>query len=63
MSNLWRLLVNPLTPDPRPLTSTGYELVRQSELLADLDLRSLEFHSRMADRYDAVDGFIKTLQN
>jgi Uma2 family endonuclease len=43
--------------------STGYELVRQSELLPDLDLRSLEFHSRMADRYDAVDGFIKTLQN
>jgi hypothetical protein len=38
-------------------------LVRQSELLADLDLRSLEFHSRMADQYDAVDGFIKTLQN
>ncbi len=45
------------------LRSTGYELVRQSELLADLDLRSLEFHSRMADQYDAVDGFIKTLQN
>jgi Uma2 family endonuclease len=43
--------------------STGYELVRQSELLPDLDLRSLEFHSRMADQYDAVDGFIKTLQN
>jgi Uma2 family endonuclease len=45
------------------LTSTGYELVRQSELLPDLDLRSLEFHSRMADQYDAVDAFIKTLQN
>jgi Uma2 family endonuclease len=43
--------------------STGYELVRQSELLPDLDLRSLEFHSRMADQYDAVDAFIKTLQN
>jgi Uma2 family endonuclease len=45
------------------LRSTGYELVRQSELLANLDLRSLEFHSRMADQYDAVDAFIKTLQN
>jgi Uma2 family endonuclease len=45
------------------LRSTGYELVRQSELLPDLDLRSLEFHSRMADQYDAVDAFIKMLQN
>jgi Uma2 family endonuclease len=45
------------------LRSTGYELVRQSELLPDLDLRSLKFHSRMADQYDAVDAFIKTLQN
>ncbi len=43
------------------LRSTGYELVRQSELLPELDLRSLEFHSRMADQYDAVDAFIKTL--
>jgi Uma2 family endonuclease len=43
--------------------STGYELVRQSELLPDLDLRSLEFHSRMADQYDAVEAFIQTLQN
>jgi Uma2 family endonuclease len=45
------------------LRLTGYELVHQSELLPDLDLRSLEFHSRMADQYDAVDAFIKTLQN
>jgi Uma2 family endonuclease len=45
------------------LRSTGYELVRQSELLPDLDLRSLEFHSRMADQYDAVNAFITTLQN
>jgi Uma2 family endonuclease len=45
------------------LRLTGYELVRQSELLPNLDLRSLEFHSRMADQYDAVDGFIQTLQN
>ncbi len=44
------------------LRSTGYELVRQSELLPELDLRSLEFHSRMADQYDAVDAFMKTLQ-
>jgi Uma2 family endonuclease len=43
--------------------STGYELVRQSELLPDLDLRSLEFHSRMADQYDAVEAFIQTLQS
>lgn len=45
------------------LRSTGYELVRQSELLPDLDLRSLEFHSRMADQYDAVEAFIQTLQD
>lgn len=44
------------------LRSTGYELVRQSELLPDLDLRSLEFHSRMADQYDAVDVFIEAIQ-
>jgi Putative restriction endonuclease len=42
------------------LRSTGHELVRQSELLPELDLRSLEFHSRMADQYDAVDAFIET---
>jgi Uma2 family endonuclease len=45
------------------LRPTGYELVHQSELLPDLDLRSLEFHSRMADQYDAVEAFIQTLQN
>jgi Uma2 family endonuclease len=44
------------------LRSTGYELVRQSELLPELDLRSLEFYSRMADQYDAVNAFIQTLQ-
>jgi len=44
------------------LRSTGYELVRQSELLPELDLRSLEFHTRMADQYDAVNAFIQTLQ-
>jgi Uma2 family endonuclease len=44
------------------LRSTGYELVRQSEFLPELDLRSLEFHSRMTDQYDAVNAFIETLQ-
>jgi Uma2 family endonuclease len=43
------------------LRSEGYELVRQSELLPELDLRSLEFHTRMADQYDAVSAFMKTL--
>jgi len=38
-------------------------LVRQSELLPELDLRSLEFHTRMADQYDAVNAFIQTLQS
>lgn len=44
------------------LRSTGYELVQESELLPELDLRSLEFHTRMADQYDAVNAFIQTLQ-
>jgi Uma2 family endonuclease len=44
------------------LRSTGYELVQQSKLLPELDLRSLEFHTRMADQYDAVNAFMKTLQ-
>jgi hypothetical protein len=44
------------------LRSIEYELVRQSELLPELDLRSLEFYSRMADQYDAVNAFIETLQ-
>ena len=39
----------------------GYELVSNSEQLPDLDMRSLEFHSRMADQYDAVNAFIETL--
>lgn len=43
------------------LRQTGYELVSKSELLPELDLRSLEFHSRMADQYDAVNAFMKTL--
>jgi Uma2 family endonuclease len=44
------------------LRSTEYELVQQSELLPELDLRSLEFHTRMADQYDAVNAFMQTLQ-
>jgi Uma2 family endonuclease len=45
------------------LWQTGYELVRQSELLPELDLRSLEFHARMADQFDAVNAFMQTLQS
>jgi Uma2 family endonuclease len=45
------------------LRSTAYELVQQSELLPELDLRSLEFHTRMADQYDAVNAFMQTLQS
>jgi Uma2 family endonuclease len=52
-----------LSPSAQAELSTGYELVRQSELLPNLDLRSLEFHSRMADQYDAVEAFIQTIQN
>ncbi len=40
------------------LRAAGYELVSQSELLPELDLRLLEFCSRMADQYDAVTMFI-----
>lgn len=43
------------------LRSTGYELISQSKLLPDLDIRSLEFHSRMADQYDAVNAFLASL--
>jgi len=43
------------------LRPQGYELVSNSEQLPDLDMRSLEFHSRMADQYDAVNAFIETL--
>jgi Uma2 family endonuclease len=45
------------------LRPAGYELVQQSELLPELDLRSLEFHTRMADQYDAVNAFMQTLQS
>ncbi len=43
------------------LRLNGYELVNKSELLPELDLRSLEFYSRMADQYDAVNAFVQTL--
>ena len=43
------------------LRSTGYDLITKSELLPELDLRSLEFYSRMADQYDAVNGFMQLL--
>lgn len=43
------------------LRETGYELVSKSELLPELDLRSLEFYSRMADQYDAVNAFMKLI--
>lgn len=43
------------------LRETGYELVSNSEVLPELDLRSLEFYSRMADQYDAVNAFMSFL--
>jgi hypothetical protein len=44
------------------LRDAGYELVSQSELLPKLDIRLLEFCSRMADQYDAVTTFIDRTQ-
>jgi Uma2 family endonuclease len=44
--------------DIHALRSNGYQLIQQSELLPGLDIRSLEFHSRMADQYDAVNAFL-----
>ncbi len=43
------------------LGEQGYEQVYKSQLLPELDIRSLEFHSRMADQFDAVNSFIETL--
>jgi Uma2 family endonuclease len=43
------------------LRSTGYELVSKSEVLPELDLRSIEFYSRMADQYDAVNAFMRSM--
>ncbi|MFB2838301.1 Uma2 family endonuclease [Floridanema evergladense] len=43
------------------LREKGYELVSNSEVLPELDLRSLEFYSRMADQYDAVNAFMNFL--
>ncbi|MGF1523343.1 MAG: Uma2 family endonuclease [Leptolyngbyaceae cyanobacterium] len=44
------------------LHPNGYELIHNSELLPELDIRSVEFHSRMADQFDAVNSFIEGLQ-
>lgn len=44
------------------LRPNGYQLIRQSELLPNLDIRSLEFHSRMGDQFDAINNFIDELQ-
>ncbi|MDF0556518.1 Uma2 family endonuclease [Kamptonema sp. UHCC 0994] len=43
------------------LGSTGYELVSKSTLLPELDLRLIEFYSRMGDQYDAVNAFMQLL--
>lgn len=43
------------------LRETGYELISNSEVLPELNLRSLEFYSRMADQYDAVNAFMNFL--
>jgi Uma2 family endonuclease len=43
------------------LRDDGYELVNGSELLPELAIRSIEFHTRMADQFDAVNQFIKSL--
>jgi Uma2 family endonuclease len=43
------------------LRPAGYELVSKSELLPELDLRSIEFYSRMADQYDAVNAFVRSM--
>ncbi len=45
------------------LRSTGYELVSKSELLPELDLRLIEFYSRMSDQYDAVNDLMKLLMS
>ena len=38
-----------------------YECMMRSELLPELDIRSIEFHLNMPDQYDAVNAFIETL--
>jgi Uma2 family endonuclease len=43
------------------LRELEYECVMRSELLPDLDIRSIEFHLNMPDQYDAVNAFIETL--
>jgi Uma2 family endonuclease len=43
------------------LKADGYDLVSRSVLLPELDLRSLEFYSRMTDQFDAVNAFMKSI--
>ncbi len=43
------------------LRELKYEFVMRSELLPELDIRSIEFHLNMNDQYDAVNAFIETL--
>ena len=45
------------------LHPSGYELIPRSELLPELDIRSLEFHSRISDQFDAINGFIDGLRS
>jgi Uma2 family endonuclease len=44
------------------LGEAGYELVSRSELLPQLDIRLLEFCSRMSDQYDAVTTFLERVK-
>jgi hypothetical protein len=44
------------------LRELRYGCVMRSELLPELDIRSIEFHLNMPDQYDAVNTFIETLE-
>jgi Uma2 family endonuclease len=44
------------------LGQAGYELVNQSELLPQLDIRLVEFCARMSDQYDAVTTFLERVK-
>lgn len=43
------------------LGSEGYRLSRHSALLPNLDIRSIEFHLRMDDQFDAINSFISDI--
>ncbi len=45
------------------LRELDYEFVMRSELLPELDIRSIEYHLNMPDQYDAVNAFIETLDD